>query len=188
MRKILPYVLVSAVFIGGCAPKLIPRADTNKPRLVYVQVDKNKPDDVRICAESPFRTAHAFIDGIMEFNLKRLKELIADGLTILGVFGDGDEKKGKKSAEEFYYHPEKLMGKDVGSTFELMLPMKKNGENSYEILIERYSEIIERRPDKEELTTEVYEQRRFIASFEPNGNCLTNVHAIDPAWMPKQTK
>ena len=188
VKRILLYILVGAVFISGCAPKLIPRADTNKPRLVYIKIDEDKPDDVKICAESPFKTAHAFIEGIMDFNLERIRKLIAKGLTLLGVFGDGDEKKGKKNAEEFYYHPEKLMGKDVGSTFELMLPMKKNGENSYEILIERYSEIREKKAGGEEHTTEAYEERRFFASFEPNGNCLTDVRAIDPAWMPKQTK
>src|SRR3990167_6293693 len=158
--------------LGACAPRLIPRADTQAP------------EGFKVCSESPFQTAKRFIQGVMEWNAKLLYSLVPDGASLLAIFGGGDKEKGKKISGELYHHPAKLKGKEVGSVFEVK-SADPDGSGTYRILIERYSEITGKNENGTEVTTEELQQRQFIASFDPKGNCLTNVRAIDSEWLPK---
>ena len=158
--------------LGACAPRLIPRADTKAP------------EGFKVCSESPFQTAKRFIQGVMDMSILALRALVPDGVSILAIFGGGDKEKGKKISEELYHHPAKLKGKEVGSVFEVK-SADPDGSGTYRILIERYSEITGKNENGTEVTTEELQQRQFLASFDPKGNCLTNVRAIDSEWLPK---
>lgn len=160
------------IVLGACAPRLVPRADTKDP------------EGFKICSESPLETAKRFIQGVMDMSLYALRALVPDGASLLAIFGGGDKEKGKKVSEELYHHPAKLKGKEVGSVFEVK-SADPDGNGTYRILIERYSEITGKNENGTEVTTEELQQRQFLASFDPKGNCLTNVRAIDSEWLPK---
>ncbi len=131
------------------------------------------------CAETPQNAVLTFLRGIAEFSLRLIKAVLPDGVSAFTVLGDGDDAHGREIARQLFRHPEVIPpGGSVGMVPSLAA-MEHLGGNEWRATIEREDLITaENREDE----TKFY-RRRFLARFDPEGNCITAVRALDPEWQ-----
>lgn len=135
--------------------------------------------DAKRCAETPQNAVLTFLQGIAEFSLRLIKAVLPDGVSAFTVLGGGDDAHGREIARQLFRHPEVIpAGSSVGMVPSLAA-MEHLGHNEWRVTIEREDLVtIEGKEDE----TKSY-RRRFLARFDPEGNCITAVRALDPGWQ-----
>lgn len=134
--------------------------------------------DAKRCAETPQNAVTMFLQGIAEFSLRLIKAVLPDGVSAFTVLG-GDEAHGREVARQLFRHPEVIPpGSSVGMVPSLAA-MEHLGHNEWRVTIEREDLVtVDGREDEIK-----FYRRRFLAMFDPKGNCITAVRALDPEWQ-----
>lgn len=142
------------------------------------------PIAARQCNETPKGAVETFLRGIAEFSIFLIKAVIPAGLSPFEVFGDGDRERGRQVVRELVRYPEVYRsGEEPGSAY-LLAGMRDTTElaGMRDTTEERVRLItVERVVDLGE--EERRYQRRFYVRFDAEGNCITAVRALDPAWI-----
>ena len=164
-------LLILLVLLAGCATMSQPPGRTAKH-----------------CSDSPQGAVVRFLEGIIWWSLAPIRLVIAEGTTILGVFGGGDAKKGWEIAKQLYHHPEVLDGiSEAGIQRLEPVELAELGNGETRVLLER-EDAVSRYADERRLgdPREVVEKkfrRNFAVRFQEGTNCITAVRAMDPKWV-----
>lgn len=139
----------------------------------------------RSCGDTPKSAVAKFIRGISDFALAPIRAVIAEGLSIWGVFGGGDDTRGWEIVQQLVRHPEVLEPhSEFGRTFDL-IEMEDLGKGESRVLLER-EDIVTSHPDgrlnREPREVQKVFRRNFLVRFQPDTNCITAVRSPDPAW------
>lgn len=181
-RRAAAIVLIMALATTGCA-LISSRGATALPP--------------KQCAETPRHTVAKFLEGFLEavvtWSTAPIRVLIAEGRSVLGAFGGGDEEKGKEVARQLYRHPE-VLGYDSAAGIKRLDPveMEDLGNGETRVFLEREDVVTtstgKSGPDEPEKITETSKvfRRNFAVRFQEGTNCITAVRPIDPEWKRVQ--
>lgn len=142
----------------------------------------------RRCSDTPQNAVATFIEGTTEFLLSMglagvgiIRSVVLPGISLRGVFADGDAKIGEELLRQMIRYPGVLETESsVGMPALTFVRMENGGDSERRVIIQREDTVY---PPDGEGVTKLYE-RAFLVRFEPNSNCITRVSPAEAAWRP----
>ncbi len=122
------------------------------------------------CSDTPHNAVVRWFRGVAEFSVGMLRGLIPDGATIFGVFGEGE--RGQEVVRQIMAHP--VSGANEGCA---CTPLSTTDDSSDpRIKIVTVKRVLYVEDDRHEY------KRAFRVTFDPRGNCITNIESVQPKW------
>jgi len=167
------YTLIAILLIvvlAGCAPRLIPHAEDTTPH-----------EPMRVCSESPEKSAEIFLEGAsvlpeIDEAAKIIRRVIPDGVWILSIF-----EKGIEMVRALLRHPASDGDNAVSATFKLDATSQEV-PGVLRAGVERTISITPHSGPNADRTREEVEGRTFKVFYDPKTNCITRVISIDTEW------
>lgn len=135
----------------------------------------------RRCSDTPEHAASTFLRGLAQFDVKLLRAVVPEQVSLFGVFGDGDVERGRAVVRQALDHPERRRGNEVDSSYSLLEVNDREGGGEKEIVVERRDRVFLTRENMREVE-QVY-RRPFLVRFDLRGNCILTVIPLGPEWV-----
>ncbi|MBI2468613.1 MAG: hypothetical protein HYV62_12500 [Candidatus Rokubacteria bacterium] len=135
----------------------------------------------RRCSDTPEHAALAFLRGLAQFDVKLLRAVVPEHVSLFGVFGDGDVERGRAVVRQVLDHPELRRGNEVDSSYGLLEVKDREGRGEKEIVLERRDRVFLTGENMREVE-QVY-RRPFLVRFDLGGNCILTVIPLGPEWV-----
>lgn len=135
--------------------------------------------DAKRCAETPQNAVFTFLQGIAEFSLRLIKAVLPEGVSAFMVFGGGDDARGREIARQIFRHPDVVPPEASVGMIPSLISLEHVSGDLWKATIKREDLVTADGKDDE---VKVY-WRAFHAEFDPKGNCITAVRALDSAWQ-----
>lgn len=135
----------------------------------------------RQCSDTPENAALTFLRGLAQFDVKLLRAVVPEQVSLFGVFGDGDVERGRTVVRQVLDHPERRRGNEVDSSYSVLEVNDREGSGKKEIVVERRDRVFLTRENMREVE-QVY-RRPFLVTFDLSGNCILTVIPLGTEWV-----
>ncbi len=135
----------------------------------------------RQCSDTPENAALTFLRGLAQFDVKLLRAVVPEQVSLFSVFGDGDVERGRTVVRQVLDHPELRRGNEVDSRYSVLEVNDREGSGEKEIVVERRDRVFLARENMREVE-QVY-RRPFLVRFDLSGNCILTVIPLGTAWV-----
>ena len=155
----LGILLAVSVLVASCAS--VPRGDEN---------------NIKMCSSSPVETLFKFFEGIADgFSGRDKARAMTRNDSITGVFGKGDERLGAEIIRQIAASPE-MKNKGGSCACRVIFPLIDTSDPHVKIALVKRDEATD---------DDLFKYKRhFSVQFEPRGNCILGVEAVEPKWEP----
>lgn len=125
------------------------------------------------CSDSPQNAVSTFLKGMAEFSISLLRAVIPKDASVFGVFGNGDEERGREVIKELVAHPE-FLEEDKGCLCSLYQKIEDTLDPQEKIVvIKRVTFVGKEQDEKRDY------KRSFLVRFDQRGNCITSITPTD---------
>jgi len=139
------------------------------------------PPTARQCSDTPENAAQTFLRGLAPFDVRLLRAVVPEQVSLFGVFGDGDVERGRAAVRQVLDHPELRRGNEVDSSYRVLEVKDREGRGEKEIVVERRDRVYLTGQNMREVE-QVY-RRPFLVTFDLSGNCILTVIPLGTEWV-----
>lgn len=130
-------------------------------------------ESTKECSGEQRNALTMFLQGMAELDLSLMREAVAEGMSLFGVFGDSDARRGREVVRQIAANPA-VVGEGGSCTCSL-LDMSDTADPNVKII--RLKRLVTVGDDLREY------KRTFRVRFAPHGNCILTIDSVDTEWI-----
>ncbi len=176
MSRIVALVLGLAVCLAAAAP-----ASSSEDLLDLGLSEKITRPLENGCSDSHENAIVGFMRGVAEMSLKLIRLVIPVDMSPLGLFGDGDEERGRKILLRILEHRDERMNEESEISYRIMEIREGAVSGQKHVFLERTVHTLKFEGDKVSESKSARYRRSFRVTFAGK-NCIVNVKSLDQGW------
>ena len=177
MPRIVALVLGLAVLFTVAAP-----VSSNDDPLDLGLSEKTARSSKDGCSDSHENAILGFIRGVTEMSLRIIRSVIPVDMSPFGLFGDGDEDRGRKILLRILGYRDGRMNDDTEINYRVMEIREGASGDKKDVLVERTVHTLKFDGDKVSESKVARYQRNFRVTFVGK-NCIVNVKSLNQEWI-----